>query len=111
MLVGTGFLACGLLAGCSTGGRSSTAAQLEAYVGHRLSEVTDRYGPPSADFDTANGEIGFQWNNFADTAAPQAGARGQCRVVVSAMPLYGDAPTTDYANWVVKSVHAYGGCA
>jgi hypothetical protein len=98
------------LAGCSSASHSSTSAQFAGYVDHRLSEVTDRYGPPSANFDTGNGETVFQWNGLAgDAAPPQSGSR-QCRVIVSAMPLYGDAPTTDYGNWVVKSVQAYGGC-
>lgn len=89
-----------------------TEAQLAPYVGGRLSAVVDRYGPPSGDFDMTNGIQGFQWDHFGAGQQAPAGAvpPRDCRVLIAATPLIGDASTVDFANWVVKGVNVYGGC-
>jgi len=87
-----------------------TAKLLDPYVGHPLSEVAARFGPPSLNIDTGDGLMTFQWDRFG---MGQSGG-ADCRVLISALPTYGDptvTPPTDLANWIIKSWHSYGtGC-
>jgi hypothetical protein len=85
-----------------------TAGFLDPYVGHTLAEVVGRFGPPSVNFGTGDGFMTFQWDHFG-TGQPGG---SDCRVLISASPIDGDAmvaPPEERDNWIVKSWHAYGG--
>ena len=103
------FLFIGITACTAT--RSQRAANvLDPLVGHHLSEVADLFGPPSVNFATSDGLMTFEWDH---SGAGQSGG-GDCRILISTLPTYGDptvTPPTDLASWIVKSWHAYGsGC-
>jgi hypothetical protein len=100
-----------VISGCSSTRSQQTAMLLDPYVGHSLSDVADRFGSPSGNFASSdNGRMEFQWDHFSEN---QTGGAG-CRVLISALPTYGDSmvtPPTDRANWIVKSWSSYGsGC-
>ena len=98
------------VAGCATTHADQTAKLLDPLVGHRLSEVTDRVGPPTGNYDMGQGYMAFEWERFGSS---QPGVT-DCLVVMAAMPAYGNTqstPPTDFANWIVQSWHPYGkGC-
>jgi hypothetical protein len=97
-------------AGCATMHADQTAKLLDPLVGHRLSEVSDRIGPPTGNYDMGEGFMAFEWDHFG---SGPSGAT-DCLVVISAMPAYGDIrsiPATDRNDWIVQSWHPYGkGC-
>jgi hypothetical protein len=104
--------------GCSTLHRATQTKQvMDPYIGRQLSDVAQRFGPPSSNFQmTDNGEMAFQWNHFSPDQAPAmapqaAGAASNlinCRVWVSALPVYNGAPTTNLTSWIVQSWDSYG---
>jgi hypothetical protein len=97
-------------AGCTAMHADQTAKQLDPLVGHRLSEVSDLFGPPTGNYDMGQGFMAFEWDHFG---AGQSGTT-DCLVVIAAMPTYGDVqsiPVTARDNWIVQSWHPYGkGC-
>jgi hypothetical protein len=107
------------VAGCSTLHRATMMKQvMDPYIGHPLSDVAARFGPPGSNFPTAdNGQMTFQWNHFSPDqppamAAVAAGApplpQIDCRMWVSALPTYGDASTAVLSSWIVQSWDSYG---
>ncbi len=104
-------LVCVAVGGCSSMHAGQTATLLDPYIGHPLSDVADRFGPPSSNFATGDGLMEFQWNHFS---ASQNGGVADCRLLILALPTYGDSmvtPPTDRANWIIKSWSSFGsGC-
>jgi hypothetical protein len=98
------------VAGCATMHADQTAKLLDPLVGHRLSEVSDRFGPPTGNYDMGQGFMAFEWEHFGSGPSGSGG----CLVVISAMPSYGNVesvPATELDNWIVQSWHPYGtGC-
>ncbi len=91
---------------------------MNAYVGHPLSDVALRFGPPTANVDMGGGRMAFQWEHFgvgpALGIATQAQAGGQvlylapqaqqtqCSVSIETMPTVENASPADLANWIVQ---------
>jgi hypothetical protein len=51
------------LVACST--FRSTNNGLQSYVGHAVSEVADRLGPPNTKFDFSDGRRSFGWEGYS----------------------------------------------
>jgi hypothetical protein len=102
-------VACIVVAGCSSMHAKETATLLDPYIGHPLSEIVDRFGPPAVNFAADDGLMSFQWNGFAMNMG-----MSDCRVLILALPTYGDpmvTPPGDFPNWIIKSWSSYGaGC-
>jgi hypothetical protein len=98
------------VAGCAAMHADQTAKLFDPYIGHPLSEVADRFGPPTGNYDMGQGLMAFEWDHFG---ASQSGP-ADCLVLIAALPTYGDprsTPPTDRANWIMQSWHPYGkGC-
>lgn len=111
-------LACIAAAGCSS--MSMQARQLspvlDPYVGQRVSELVNRFGPPSSDYSSSAVATTYEWSNFS---AGQSGTTG-CRVLVvahrtpkssndAAVPFTVDAVGPDqYTQWTVDSWSSFG---
>jgi hypothetical protein len=116
----TFLFACIIVAGCASMRAQQVASLLDPFIGQPISEVENRFGPPSGQFASSDTEETFEWSNFG---AGQSGMSG-CRVLVIALrsgrrtsgdaPLNADTLTTapEYsATWIVKSWSSYGsGC-
>jgi hypothetical protein len=93
-----------MVAGCASTHPQQVAALLDPFVGHSLSEVADRLGPPSSNFATSDIFMTFQWEPAATN----------CRILVEAAPVEGDVesvPPFQLYKWIVKSWSASGsGC-
>lgn len=106
------------VAGCSTLHRATMMKQvMDPYIGHQLSDVAARFGPPASNFQMAdNGQTAFQWDHFSPDQpagmAPQASGAASsqinCRMWVSALPTYGEASTAILSSWIVESWDSYG---
>lgn len=111
-------LACTAAAGCSS--MSMQAKQLspvlDPYVGQRVSELVNRFGPPSSDYSSSTVATTYEWSNFS---SGQPGTTG-CRVLVVAHRMAktsGSAAQAfqvdavgpeDYGQWAVDSWSSYG---
>jgi len=100
------------LPGCSMLRSGQTQQVLDGYIGHSLSEVGDRFGPPQSNFPQIdNGEISFEWNNFSldrPPGAPAGGPPTSCRVWISALPAYPGANPAFLGSWIVQSSQSFG---
>ena len=98
------------VASCTGMRAPQTKQLLDPYIGHRLSEVAARFGPPTGNFDMGQGLMAFEWDRFG---LDQPGA-ADCRVMFAALPTYGNTistPPTDLANWIIQTWQPYGsGC-
>ena len=90
---------------------------MDAYIGQTVGDVAARFGPPTEDFAIIdNGQMAFQWDHFGAAPAPGSNAPvarstlGECRVLVSTLPISGDAPPATLGNWTIQSWQAYGNC-
>jgi hypothetical protein len=94
------------------------AGLLDPYVGQSVSQVIDRFGPPSDQYASSADETTFEWRNFG---AGQSGMNG-CQVLVVALrtgrdtpvPLTADTLVTSpdgSVTWIIKSWSSFGsGC-
>jgi hypothetical protein len=114
------FLACIAVAGCSSLHPQQAGGLLDPYVGQPVSEVVNRFGPPSSNFASSVVETTYVWDSFG---AGQSGMTG-CRVLVvasrgagqdvaAADQSYGTDPISpkEFWKWTVKSWSSFGsGC-
>jgi hypothetical protein len=111
--------ACIAAAGCSSMHARQVAGLLDPYVGQSVSEVINRFGPPSDQYASSSDETTFEWSNFG---AGQSGMNG-CRVLVVALRTGRDAATVPLTadtlatlsdgsvTWIIKSWSSFGsGC-
>jgi hypothetical protein len=108
------------LSGCSTTHSVRTKSIMEPFIGHPVSDVAARFGPPDGNFEIIDtGQMAFQWNRFdlnqalgmaGQAAAPARSTLGECRVLVTTLATPKDSPTTDLTKWFILSWDAYGNC-
>ena len=115
-----------LLAGIAAAGCSSVsmhakqvATMVDPYVGQPVSNLVDRFGPPSGDYSSSTVATTYEWSNFG---GGQSGMTG-CRVLVvahrtarepgpAAQAFRVDAiAPEDYRQWTIDSWSSFGsGC-
>jgi hypothetical protein len=111
-------LACIAAAGCSSmsTGAKQLSPVLDPFVGRPVSELVNRFGPPSSDYSSSAVATTYEWTNFT---AGQSGTTG-CRVLVvahrtaksasgAAVAFTVDAVgPEEYAQWTVDSWSSFG---
>lgn len=111
------------LSGCAAMRAEQASKMMDTYVGRPVSDVALRFGPPTAQFDTGNQHMAFQWEHqgagqtpgmatrvgpTAIYTAPQVYAT-HCRLSIVARPL--KPKPASLADWQVASWEAAGnGC-
>jgi hypothetical protein len=109
---------CIVLAGCQAARKQQLEDQLNSYLGHPVSEVALRLGPPDTEFDSGSGKRSFQWEKTGKTpgaivpiggslivAGPQ---RRECRISVVAAA---SKSNPGLGDWIVERwTYAGNGC-
>jgi hypothetical protein len=106
-------------AGCSSLHPQQVGTLLDPYIGQPVSEVVNRFGPPSGNFASSAISTTYEWSNFGGA---QSGMTG-CRVLVvatradqdssAAVTPYGvdSISPEDFWKWTIKSWSSFGsGC-
>jgi hypothetical protein len=101
---------CVALAGCIEAREQEVAERLNSYIGHPVSEMAIRLGPPASDTDAGDGKHTFVWETGSQTASAtiplagrlvQAGPQQQkCRISVVAATSGKVNP--DLRDWIVQ---------
>jgi len=114
-------LACIVAAGCSSLSMQAheLVPVLDPYIGQPVSNLVDRFGPPSGDYSSSTVATTYEWDNFS---SGQPGITG-CRVLVVAHRSTQDSAAAaqafraepiapeEYAKWTIDTWSSFGsGC-
>jgi hypothetical protein len=74
------------------------AGHKDGYIGHPVSEVVLKLGPPTTRFDAGNGRVAFQWSDFGGCSS-------------SATTTTKKPGSTSLADWTIESWQETRDCA
>jgi hypothetical protein len=97
----------GLLLGSCTGTILTDPARssLQTYIGHSVSELVSRFGPPKASVGVGGGKMAFQWDQSVLGQSLTATQNATCRldtIIAIARPMRAGATPSELQAWTVE---------
>jgi hypothetical protein len=80
-------------------------SSLQAYVGHPVSEVISRFGPPKASFSVGGGKMAFQWDQSVLGQSLAATPDAECRldtIIAIARSAHSHPAPSELQAWTVE---------
>jgi hypothetical protein len=80
-------------------------ASLQIYVGHPVSELISRFGPPKASVDMGGGKMAFQWNQSVLGQSLASTQEAECRldtIIAIARSTHSHTAPSEFQAWTVE---------